>query len=295
MSKYRDIPVESIFVNPDQPRSVFNRQSLNELAASIKESGLLYPVTVEGPHPPTDEIPMEFYILIDGERRLKAVKQLGRKTIEALVSDPVEITREKRLSLALIANLQRDNLNPIEEAQAFQRMIKILGMNVTQIARKTGSSSAYIKARLRLLDLDEDIRYLVGQGKLQKDTRLVEALLSIDDGEKRIGLAKSLAKRGASVKAGVEACERLNQHIRSADIPKSEVPAVRVAAIKAGRISLPKYDVFVASGVVPEWEMVKESAKIVCDNCAMRSLASDVVCRECPLAEFLADITKRVK
>jgi ParB family chromosome partitioning protein len=267
---------------------------LEELAASIKEEGLLYPITVEGPHDPTDDIPNVFYILIDGERRLRSVKLLGRTYIKALIRDPKQIDRKKRALLALVANLQRDNLSPIDEAKAFQRLETDFGMNVTQIARKTGFSAPMIKSRLQLLKLEEDIQNLIAQGDLQKDHRLIDALLSIDDSQKRFKLAKTLAKRGASVKAGVTACQRLNQHIHSEQITNEETPAVRIAAIKAGRMPLPKYDVFVASGVVPEWDLVKGSAKHVCDNCVMRSNASDVVCKECPLAQFITHLTKKV-
>jgi ParB family transcriptional regulator, chromosome partitioning protein len=289
-----EIPVDAVLVNPDQPRAVFDKTSLAELAASIQEEGLLYPITVEGPHPPTKDIPHEFYILIDGERRLRAVKHLQKRTVQALVREPGQITRNKRALLALVANLQRDDLNPIEEAKAFQRLRDDLGMNITQIARRTGFSMPRINQRLRILDLDAEIQTLIANGNLQKDNRLTEALLTIEDSEKRVKLARSLANRGASIKAGVEACERLNRHIREETIPKGQTPSIRIAAVKAGPMpKLPEYDVFKASGSVPEWALVNGSAKHVCDNCAMRTIASDVVCKECPLAQFITHLTKK--
>ncbi|MDY6867465.1 MAG: ParB/RepB/Spo0J family partition protein [Chloroflexota bacterium] len=290
----QDIPVGAVLVNPDQPRSTFSQDSLDSLARSISDSGLLYPITVEGPHEPTDEIDKEFYLLIDGERRLRAVRQLGHKTIQALVQDPVEITRDKRALLALVANLQRDDLDPIEEARAFKKLQDELGLSVAKIARRTGCSSTRINARLQLLDLEEEIQDLVSCGKLQKDKRLTESLLTIRDSERRIRLAQSLAERGATVKAGIEACKRLKRHIRSEEITNNQTPSVRIAAIEAGPMPLPKYDAFVAAGSVPEWSLVKESAKNTCDNCALRSIASDVVCRECPLVDFLVGITRTV-
>lgn len=292
--KLLEIPINKILVNPDQPRVVFSKKGLDELAMSIRNSGLLYPITVEGPHEATDEIPHEFYILIDGERRLRAVKSLGHNKIKALVNDPIKITPDKRALLALVANLEREDLSPIEEARAFHRLNTELGLSVIKIARRTGFSTVTINARLQLLELEDEIQDLVSYGKLQKDRRLTEALLTVRDSEKRVKLAQSLAERGASVKAGIEACARVNEHIRSAAIPKEETPAIRISTIKAGPMSLSKYDVFEASGVVPKYELVKESAKRVCDNCSLRSVASEVVCKECPLAGFLINLTKTV-
>ena len=291
----KEIPVSSIMVNPDQPRKHFDKQSLEELAASIKDNGLLYPVTVEGPHEPNGDFPGEFYILIDGERRLRAINLLGLKTINALVRDPVDITRERRMLLALVANLQREDLNPIEEAEGYLRLKTELGMNMSQIARKTGKFSSVISNRLHLLDLDEEIQELMAQGEISIDRSLVDALLTIKDSEKRIGLARSLAARGASATASIAACKKLNQHLSSGKIKAEETPAVRISVSKVGRDVLPKYDVFVGAGRVPEWELVKESAKTVCDGCAMRSMASSVICQECPLVEFLIDLLKRTE
>lgn len=295
-AKLIEIPLQSILVNPDQPRSHFSKEGLDSLARSIADSSLMYPITVEGPHPPTEELPHEFYILIDGERRWRAVKSLGHKTIQALVQDPKKITRDKRALLALVANLQREDLNPIEQAKAFQRLRDDLGMNISQIARRTGFSHPMIHTRLQLLELEDEIQEHIAQGDLQKDKRLVDALLTVPKGEHRIKLASSLVNRGASIKAGVEACERLNQHIRAENIAPDKTPALRIAEVKAGPMPrLPEYDVFKEAGAVPEWELVKESAQSVCDSCVMRSIASDVVCKECPLAQFVETITRKTK
>jgi len=291
----KEIPVSAIMVNPDQPRKHFDKNALEELAASIKDNGLMYPVTVEGPHEPNGDFHGEFYILIDGERRLRAINLLGLKTIKALVSDPVDITRERRMLLALVANLQREDLNPIEEAQGYLRLKTELGMNVLSISRNTGKFQGHISNRLHLLDLDDEIQELVSRRELSMDKRLVDALLSIRDREKRISLARSLAARGASVPVGIAACKKLNQHLSSGGINAEETPAVRISVTRVGHAALPKYDVFAGTGRVPKWDMVKESAKTVCDGCAMRSMASSVICQECPLVEHLIDLLKRTE
>lgn len=295
MTEYlKEIPVGAIMVNPDQPRKMFDKKALEELAGSINDNGLMYPVTVEGPHEPNCDFPGEFYILIDGERRLRAIKDLlGWRKINALVRDPVTMPRERRMLLALVANLQRENLNPIEEAEGYLRLKTELGLNATQISRKVGKYPGHISSRLHLLDLDDEIQELIARGEIYKDQHFVDALLSIEDKEKRISLARSLVARGASVSAGIAACKKLNQHLSSGGIDAEETPSVRITVSRVGRAALPKYDVFAGTGMVPRWEMVKGSAKMVCDGCAMRSIASKVVCQECPLVEFLIDLINR--
>ena len=289
-----DIPVDRILVNPEQPREVFGVEGISELAASIESEGLLYPITVEGPH--LDETKFnkdDFYILIDGERRLRAVKQLGLATIGCLVNPPQDIGPARRLVLAVVANMQRQDLNPLEEAMAFRKMKDELKYSVAEISRKLGTNSTLINSRLMLLELEPEVQQLIADGRLPKDSRLVKSLLSIRNPKHRINMAETLASRGASVKAGVEACERLGAHVREKSIPTSETPSIRLATIKAGELNRPKYDVFVAAGSVPPWVQVEASAKKVCDACVLRDLASSSTCSGCALVEFITDLIER--
>jgi len=296
--RIQQIAVDQILVNPDQPREIFGVEGIGELAASIKSEGLLHPITVEGPHfvamnSSDGDNKTQAFILIDGERRLRAVKQLGFTNIRCLVSPPTEIGPERRLVLAVIANMQRADLNPIEEARAFKRMKEQLGLSVNEISQKIGSNSTLINSRLKLLELEEPVQALIMDGRLPKDSRLVNALLGIENSEHRVELAKTLSARGASVKAGVEACTRMTRHAREVRIPKTECPAVRLATVNAGEINHPRYDIFMAAGTVPPWQLVEASAKKVCDECVLRPQASSATCSGCALVEFITDLVER--
>ena len=294
------ISVDQILVNPDQPREIFGVEGIGELAASIKSEGLLHPITVEGPHfvamnSSDGDNKTQAFILIDGERRLRAVKQLGFTNIRCLVSPPTEIGPERRLVLAVIANMQRADLNPIEEARAFKRMKEQLGLSVNEISQKIGSNSTLINSRLKLLELEEPVQALIMDGRLPKDSRLVNALLGIENAEHRVELAKTLSARGASVKAGVEACVRLGVHVREKAIDRNETPSIRLATVKAGVVNKPNYDVFIATGSVPPWALVEASAKKVCDACPVRQQASSSACSGCALVEIITDLIERAK
>jgi ParB family chromosome partitioning protein len=181
-SGVRNIDVERIQSNPEQPRLAFDEATLEELAASIREHGVLQPILVR----PLDG--GEFQ-LIAGERRWRASKAAGLDTIPALVE---EIDDDTALEISIIENLQREDLSPLDEAAMYDRMVREHGYSVRRLAQKLGKDKGYLENRMRLADAPEEIRELVS---LRKDT-LSHAyeLLKVDDPRKRKKLAAQVAK-----------------------------------------------------------------------------------------------------
>jgi ParB family transcriptional regulator, chromosome partitioning protein len=177
----RVIPVDRIEPNPDQPRMVFDEEALHELSASIREHGVLQPILVR----PLGE---NRFQLIAGERRWRASREAGMATIPALVED---IDDDTALEIAIIENLQREDLNPLEEAAMYDRMVHEHGYSIRKLADKLGKDKGYLENRLRLADAPEEIRELVS---LRKDT-LSHAyeLLKVEDPKKRRKLAGQVA------------------------------------------------------------------------------------------------------
>jgi ParB/RepB/Spo0J family partition protein len=177
----RVVPVENITPNPEQPRMVFDEETLSELSASIQEHGVLQPILVR-------PLGNNEYQLIAGERRWRASKAAGRTTIPALVE---EIDDDTALEISIIENLQREDLSPLDEASMYDRMIREHGYSVRKLAQKLGKDKGYLENRLRLADAPEEVRQLVS---VRKDT-LSHAyeLLKVDDPKKRRRLAEQVA------------------------------------------------------------------------------------------------------
>ena len=150
-----EINIDEIRSNPYQPRKVFDEEALKELADSILEHGVVQPIIVKKS--------IKGYELIAGERRTKASKLAGLKTIPAIIRD---FNDQEMMEIALIENIQRENLNPIEEANAFDNIIKSTNMTQDEIAKKFGKSRSYITNILGLIKLPEETKKLVENGKL---------------------------------------------------------------------------------------------------------------------------------
>jgi ParB family chromosome partitioning protein len=178
----RIIPIDRIQPNPEQPRLAMDATSLEELAASIREHGVLQPILVR---PLGDNE----YQLIAGERRWRASKAAGQTTVPALIE---EIDDDTALEISIIENLQREDLSPLDEAAMFDRMVRDHGYSVRKLAQKLGKDKGYLENRLRLADAPPEIRELVS---LRKDS-LSHAyeLMKVDDVKKRKRLAAQVAR-----------------------------------------------------------------------------------------------------
>jgi ParB/RepB/Spo0J family partition protein len=181
------IPIDRIESNPEQPRLAFDESTLEELAASIREHGVLQPILVR----PVDE---NRFQLIAGERRWRASKIAGHPTIPALVED---IDDETALEISIIENLQREDISPLDEAAMYDRMIRDHGYSIRKLAEKLGKDKGYLENRLRLADAPPEVRELVS---LRKDT-LSHAyeLMKVEDPRKRRKLADQVARNELSL------------------------------------------------------------------------------------------------
>ncbi|HIS08592.1 MAG TPA: ParB/RepB/Spo0J family partition protein, partial [Candidatus Scatomorpha intestinipullorum] len=155
-----EIEIDKIKPNPLQPRKVFDNESLQELAASIQEHGLLQPILVYEDVDNSDE-----YFLIAGERRLRASKIAYKESIKAII---VDVQEEKLRELALIENIQREDLNPIDLAQSYKELIEDYGITHEELAKKLSKSRTQITNTLRLLELDKNVQKYVLENKISQ-------------------------------------------------------------------------------------------------------------------------------
>jgi ParB family chromosome partitioning protein len=193
------IPIAQVARNPFQPRTEFNAEDLLELQESLKTSGLLQPITVRR-RPGKDG-----FELIAGERRLRAARKLGWKEIPAIIRETDDKTL---LTLALIENLQRTDLNPIEEGEGYHRLSHDFGLTQQQIAETVGKDRTTIANMLRVLQLPEPARRLLQDDKLSMGHAKV--LLGLDDSDRIVTLANEIVREGLTVR-------ELEQRLRQVD------------------------------------------------------------------------------
>jgi ParB family transcriptional regulator, chromosome partitioning protein len=223
----RIVQLDRIEANPEQPRIAFNQETLDELAASIREHGVLQPILVR-------PLGTNTYQLIAGERRWRASKQAGLDTIPALVE---EIDDDTALEISIIENLQREDISPLDEAAMYDRMVREHGYSIRKLADKLGKDKGYLENRLRLADAPDEIRELVS---LRKDT-LSHAyeLMKVQDPRKRRRLADQVAR--------------------------GELTLVKLRDKIEGRRSRPLAALPGAAAVAPDGEPVAASARGVAD------------------------------
>lgn len=204
----KQIPLIQIGANPDQPRKTFSDTELSELAASIKEKGVLQPILLRAV---TGQPYM--YEIVAGERRFRASKMAGLNEIPALVKN---ITNENAMEIALIENVQRENLNPIEEAAAYRNLMEKCGYELADVSRLIGKSESYIRNSLRLIALPEEVKEMVEQGKISAShartiavaenpimlaREIITNKMSVAETEKKVkGYARSSQSRAFSSK-----------------------------------------------------------------------------------------------
>jgi ParB family chromosome partitioning protein len=208
-SALREVPVGSIQPNPHQPRAYFDEEALASLTASVSELGVLQPILVR-------ELPNDRFELIAGERRWRAAKRAGLPSIPVVVRTVDEVLS---LEQALVENLHREDLNPLEEAAAYQQLMEDFDLTQEQVAQKVGKSRSSVANTLRLFQLPPSIQRLVAENQLAAGH--AKALLGTPDRSFQDELAKRIVAEGLSVR---EAEEAVRQHGQP-DVP----PAVGVA------------------------------------------------------------------
>lgn len=194
--KVLELRLEELVPNQFQPRTVFDEERISELAATIKEHGLLQPIIVRSQG--------TGYEIIAGERRFRAVTSLGWETIPAIVK---EMSDETTAALALIENLQREELTPIEEAEAFERLLMIQGVTQEVLAKKLGKSQSTIANKLRLLKLPDTVRESLKRREITE--RHARALLPLKDDALQAQVLAEILERSFNVKETEQRVERL--------------------------------------------------------------------------------------
>lgn len=219
-TEVRRLPVGSIVPNPLQPRQVFSEEELAELVASIRENGLLQPLLVR-PDPSSGDR----YQLVAGERRFRSVQRLGWTDVPVVIR---EVSDEALLVLALVENLQREQLNALEEAEGYQGLIDRFGLTQEEVAQAVGKERSTVANTLRLLKLPPSIRKLLQHGDLGMGH--ARALLSLDDPMRAADLARRAVAEGWSVRE-VERQVRANRSagpaIRKHGSRRSSDPAIQ--------------------------------------------------------------------
>lgn len=182
-----EVAVDRLEPNPLQPRSVMGEARLQELVDSIRESGIVQPIVVR-PHG-------DHFQIIAGERRWRAAQRAGLSRVPVTVR---EVPDDRLLELAIVENIQREELTPIEEAVAYQRLQDDLRLTQEQVAQKVGRDRATVANTLRLLRLPRELRDLVGEGRLSAGHG--RALLAVESAEDQVALGREAARKGLSVR-----------------------------------------------------------------------------------------------
>lgn len=214
-----EIQIKLVIPNPDQPRKTFDEESLQELADSIKEQGVIQPIILEKSG--------DRYVIIAGERRFRASRLAGLDTIPGLIR---KYTREQKLEIALIENIQREDLNSIEEAKAYLSLMNNLDLNQEAVAHKVGKKRSTIANSLRLLKLPEDMQKSLIKGDISAGH--ARAVLSaLNPSDMRI-LYSRILSNGLSVRESEKQAGDLNNGVRkapavSSKVEKSKDPEIR--------------------------------------------------------------------
>lgn len=203
------IPVNEIRPNPYQPRKVFNDEALKELSSSIKQHGVFTPILVKKS--------IQGYDLIAGERRLRASKLAGLENIPAII---VDFDDQEMMEIALLENIQREDLNVIEEAKAYEKLIQRLGYTQEQLAHRVGKSREHITNLLRLLKLPEDVQEYVVNKQLSMGH--VRALLGLKTESSMRKIAKQAIDQGLSVRKVEQIVKDTNKK-KTVEKPKEDI------------------------------------------------------------------------
>jgi ParB family chromosome partitioning protein len=222
-----DIDIDLIEPNGEQPRKRFTEENLNDLAQSIKANGLIQPIVVRRKN--------SKFEIIAGERRWRASQKIGLSKIPAIVK---KIADEKLLELALIENIQRQELNVVEEAKAYKNLIETIGLTQEMIAERVGKNRTVITTFLRLLKLPAEIQKLLEEEKITAGH--ARALLMVEDKILQVKLAKKVIEMSLSVRETESAAKRIGKETLQTSAKKT-VSAKKNANLKAAEVKLKRY------------------------------------------------------
>ena len=206
-SAYRELPIYKVEPNPDQPRREFDEEELQALADSISVHGVIQPLTVR-------ELDSGYYQIIAGERRWRAARMAGLSDVPVVV---IEADDRKALELALIENLQRQDLNCVEEALGYQALIEEYGLTQEETAQRVGKSRPAVANSLRLLGLSQEVLEKLKQGELTAGH--ARAILTLQSEKKQMEAAQKIISLALSVRQAETLCRNMNKE----EPPKKEV------------------------------------------------------------------------
>jgi len=198
------LETDRIKPNPEQPRRFFPEESINELAESIKEYGILEPLVVYRVEKETDSGTRTEYYLISGERRLLAAKKIGLETVPAIIRIPK--SQKEQLELTLIENIQREDLSPIAKAKAFHRLIEEFGLSQKEVGDRLGKSREVVANTLRLLQLPYEAQKALEEGKINEGHS--RAILMINNPQKRLALLGEILTKNLSGREAEELAKK---------------------------------------------------------------------------------------
>lgn len=196
--KFQEVAIGKIETNPYQPRNVFDEKAIEELAASIKKLGIIQPITLR-------KIEGGRFQIISGERRFRASTELGLEFMPAYLREAGD---EEMLEMALVENIQRENLDPIEVALSYQRLLEEFSLTQEQVSKRVSKSRSAVTNTLRLLKLPAGVQLLLQNGAIQ--TGHARALLALEDDQEREMLAEQIVKYDFSVRKVEELVKELN-------------------------------------------------------------------------------------
>jgi len=240
---YRVIPLDRIAPNPMQPRQQFDDVRLAELAESVRQNGLVQPLVVRKSG--------SGYTLVAGERRYRAARIAGLEKAPAVIMDDIDDIR--MLELALVENIQRQDLNPLELAEAYRRLIEQCGLTQLQLAQRVGRSRAAVANHLRLLSLPESIKRLIAEGRLTEGH--ARALLALDNESRMLEMAERIVSTSMSVREAEQAAPEKKKRRRlevkrlspalaeiEADLKQRLATAVKIVpGLRRGRVEIEYY------------------------------------------------------
>jgi ParB family chromosome partitioning protein len=209
-----EVEVDSIVPNPRQPRQAFDPQALQELASSIREQGLVQPLVVT-------EVEAGYQLLI-GERRWRAAKLAGLDVVPVVVRD---VSPQQMLELALVENLQREDLNPLETATAYQQLVEEFGMTQQQVADKVGKNRVTITNTLRLLKLPAQVKDALLQGKITEGH--ARSILRVESERAQLEMLKQVVKGGLSVRQTEQMVRRMAETPKAKPVRDRKSPELR--------------------------------------------------------------------
>lgn len=263
-----NIPVNKIVPNPDQPRTVFDQAELESLSKTIKKRGVILPIAVEQAD--------DYYILVDGERRWRAAQMVGLTEIPAEIRERTNHNGIDRLTNALIANIQRADMGPVDEGRAYLRLLQELGTEQA-VADEVGVSIATVSMRLALLDLPDEVQRLYNLRRLPLDQRTIAVLRRMKKAP-MIRVCLRAATRGVTAKVLMRMIKVENNGEPVHTPIKREKPQIEFNG-HFNALAM------IAEKKIPD--VIRLATINTCKACTLYPEASPSMCRECPLPDFL--------